>query len=117
MIRLTRRYRFSASHRLHSADLSEAANRDLYGKCNNQYGHGHNYSLEVTVRGPLNVRSGEVVNVSALDALVRRTVLDDFDNKNLNVDVCEFGSAVPTSENIARAIENRLVRAWNIAFP
>ena len=117
MIRLTRRYKFSASHRLHSAELSETANRELYGKCNNPYGHGHNYSLEVTVRGPLNRPSGQVVNLGALDALVGRTILDDFDNRNLNVDVPEFGTAVPTSENIAAVIEARLGRDWNTAFP
>ena len=117
MIRLTRRYRFSASHRLHSDKLSETANRELYGKCNNPYGHGHNYVLEVTVGGPLNTQSGQVADVNALDALVSRTVLDQFDNKNLNADIHEFGAAVPTSENIAGVIEERLKREWKAAFP
>lgn len=117
MIRLTRRYRFSASHRLHSDALSETSNRELYGKCNNPYGHGHNYLLEVTVRGPVNMESGQVAKVSALDALVRRTVLDDFDNRNLNADIHEFGTAVPTSENIAGVIEERLDRNWQTGFP
>ena len=117
MIRLTRAYKFSASHRLHSEELSETANRDLYGKCNNPYGHGHNYSLEVTVRGPLDGQSGQVANLNALDALVRRAILTDFDNRNLNVDVSEFRMTVPTSENIARVIEERLARDWNSAFP
>ena len=117
MIRLTRRYRFSASHRLHSAELDETANRELYGKCNNPYGHGHNYVLEVTVGGQLNRQSGQVADVTALDALVSRTVLDQFDNKNLNADIHEFGTAVPTSENIAGVIEARLDRAWKTVFP
>ncbi len=117
MIRLTRRYRFSASHRLHADKLSEAANAELYGKCNNPYGHGHNYLLEVTVRGPVNTLSGQVASVDGLDSLVQRTVLDEFDSRNLNADIAEFASSVPTSENIAGVIEQRLDRAWRTAFP
>lgn len=117
MIRLTRRYRFSASHRLHADGLNEAANAELYGKCNNPYGHGHNYLLDVTLRGPVNRVSGQVARVDALDSLVQRTVLNDFDNRNLNVDIAEFATYVPTSENIAGVIEERLDRAWRTAFP
>ena len=117
MIRLTRRYKFCASHRLHSGQLSETANQELYGKCNNPYGHGHNYLLEVTVRGPLDKQTGQVANLTALDTLVGRTVLEDFDNRNLNADVGEFMTTVPTSENIAAVISARLGRDWNSAFP
>lgn len=117
MIRLTRRYRFSASHRLHVNVLSEAVNAELYGKCNNPYGHGHNYLLDVTLRGPVHTVSGQVARVDALDSLVQRTVLNDFDNRNLNVDIAEFATYVPTSENIAGVIEERLDRAWRTAFP
>lgn len=117
MIRLTRRYRFSASHRLHSEGLSEGANRELYGKCNNPYGHGHDYLLEVSVRGPVRRPAGQVASVRVLDDLVRRMVLDDFDHKNLNVDIVEFRTAVPTSENIAGAIQARLHDNWRAAFP
>jgi len=116
MIRLTRKYRFSASHRLHLSEASDDRNRELYGKCNNPYGHGHDYVLEVAVRGPIDVQSGQAANPSALDALVRRSVLDDFEHKNLNADVREFGSTVPTSENILSAIERRLLANWKDFF-
>ncbi len=97
MIRLTRRYRFSASHRLHSRDLSEEANAELYGKCNNPYGHGHDYQLEVTVGGPIDAATGQVVNPATLDALVTQYVLQDISNRNLNEEVAEFVSRVPTA--------------------
>jgi 6-pyruvoyltetrahydropterin/6-carboxytetrahydropterin synthase len=116
MIRLTRRYRFSASHRLHLENLSEAANQELYGKCNNPYGHGHDYLLEVTVRGPLDAATGQVVNIAALDSLVQNQVIDDFEHKNLNIDVVDFERAVPTSENIIRVIEQRLRVRWRQAL-
>ena len=90
MIRLTRRYRFSASHRLHPAALTEDANVELYGKCNNPYGHGHNYVLDVTVEGPIDESSGRVCDVAALDRLVTRYMLKDFDHGNMNEDVAEF---------------------------
>lgn len=116
MIRLTRRYRFSASHRLHLENLSETDNQELYGKCNNPYGHGHDYLLEVTVRGPLDRATGQVVNIVALDSLVSRQVIADFEHKNLNVDVAEFQKAVPTSENIVSVIEQRLKKQWLQTF-
>ena len=112
MIRLTRRYRFSASHRLHLDTLSESANQELYGKCNNPYGHGHNYLLEVTVRGPLDKETGQVVNIGALDSLVRTAVIDDLEHRNLNLDVADFQKIVPTSENVLSAIAQRLRSSW-----
>ena len=78
---LTRRYIFSASHRLHSDELSEAENRATYGKCNNPYGHGHNYALEVTVSGQVDPQTGMVCNLVDLDDAVRREVLDRFDHR------------------------------------
>ncbi len=117
MMRVTRRYRFSASHRLHSAQLSEEENRELYGKCSNPYGHGHDYVLEVTAAGPLNTATGQVVQVPALDRLVSEQVLGDFDHKYMNVDVGEFQAVVPTSENIIRVIEKRLETHWQETFP
>lgn len=116
MIRVTRRYRFSASHRLHSSRLSEADNSGLYGKCNNPYGHGHDYVLEVTAEGPLD-SSGRVLNRATLDGLVTHYVLKDLDHSNLNEDVRDFAALVPTSENLAVAIERRLKGAWKPAFP
>ncbi|HLJ45957.1 MAG TPA: 6-carboxytetrahydropterin synthase [Bryobacteraceae bacterium] len=117
MIRLTRRYRFSASHRLHSAELSEEANAHLYGKCNNPFGHGHDYQLEVTVGGPVDHNTGQVVNPATLDALVTQYVLQDVSNRNLNEEVAEFVSRVPTSENLMAVIEERLRGGWKSVFP
>ncbi len=81
---LTRRYLFVASHRLHNPALSEAANRESYGKCNHPHGHGHNYFLEVTVSGPIAHETGTVCDLSALDSIVTREILDRFDHQNLN---------------------------------
>lgn len=117
MIRLTRRYRFSASHRLHSQQLSEARNRELYGQCNNPLGHGHDYLLEVGVRGPVDQRSGRVADVAALDGLVAGEVIRPFDHRNLNQDVAEFASTVPTAENLALEVERRLRARWSGVFP
>jgi 6-pyruvoyltetrahydropterin/6-carboxytetrahydropterin synthase len=111
LIRVTRRYRFAASHRLHAAELSAEANRDLYGKCNNPFGHGHDYILDVSVKGPVETESGQAVRLSALDALVRSSVLDEFDQSNLN-DSAAFAHQVPTTENLVIEIENRLRRVW-----
>jgi 6-pyruvoyltetrahydropterin/6-carboxytetrahydropterin synthase len=114
---VTRRYAFSASHRLHSVSLSEAANRALYGKCNNPHGHGHNYIVEVTVRGPLDPITGRAVDTAALDELVRLQVLAPFDHHNLNTEVAVFAGVVPTSENLGFEICRRLQRNWKETFP
>jgi len=116
MTRLTRRYRFSASHRLHARELSEAENRALYGKCNNPHGHGHNYVLEVRVAGPVD-EHGRVADRAALDRLVEGCVLGDFRYRNLNLDLPEFANLVPTSENVALVIGRRLAANWRQAFP
>lgn len=117
MFRVTRRYGFPASHRLHAPRLSDEENRRLYGKCNNPYGHGHNYTLEVSARGPADPRTGIAVETSRLDSLVLREVLLPFDHRNLNVDVNSFADVVPTSENLAVEICRRLKRNWSTAFP
>jgi 6-pyruvoyltetrahydropterin/6-carboxytetrahydropterin synthase len=117
MIRLTRRYRFSASHRLHARELSEAENRELYGRCSNPCGHGHDYLLEISVRGPVEERSGQVADVAALDRLVGGEVIRAFDHRDLNQDVPEFASLVPTTENLALEVERRLRRNWSAVFP
>lgn len=109
-ISLTRRYRFAASHRLHSPELSEAKNQRLYGKCNNPYGHGHNYGLEVTLTGPVNAETGMIANLAELDPFVEREVIEAFDHKYLNEEVAEFRSSVPTTENVCRAIYGRLAK-------
>jgi 6-pyruvoyltetrahydropterin/6-carboxytetrahydropterin synthase len=105
---LTRSYEFAASHRLHSEEMDADQNRALFGKCNNPAGHGHNYVLEVTVEGEPGSRTGMIVNIDELDRCVSREVVDRYDHKNLNVDVPELAGAVPTSENVARAIFAKL---------
>jgi 6-pyruvoyltetrahydropterin/6-carboxytetrahydropterin synthase len=107
-VHLTRRYRFCASHRLHSPELSEAENRRVYGKCNNPHGHGHNYAVEVTVAGPVDERTGMVANLADLDGYVEREVVEAFDHKYLNAEVDEFRRTVPTTENLCREIYRRL---------
>ena len=105
---LTRRYDFAASHRLHAPKLSAEENRRIYGKCNNPYGHGHNYALEVTVTGPVDAATGMIANLGDLDPFVEREVLAAFDQKNLNEEVAEFRTQVPTTENVCREIFRRL---------
>jgi 6-pyruvoyltetrahydropterin/6-carboxytetrahydropterin synthase len=107
-IHLTRRYRFAASHRLHSSQLGEEENQRVYGKCNNPYGHGHNYVLEVAVSGPVDPATGMIANLSDLDAFVAREVIEPFDLTYLNEDISEFRELVPTTENICVEIFNRL---------
>jgi 6-pyruvoyltetrahydropterin/6-carboxytetrahydropterin synthase len=107
-ISLTRRYRFAASHRLHTTKLSEAENRRVYGKCSNPYGHGHNYVLEVTVTGPVDPETGMIANLGELDPFVQREVIEPFDQKFLNEEVGEFREQVATTENVSRAIFDRL---------
>jgi 6-pyruvoyltetrahydropterin/6-carboxytetrahydropterin synthase len=110
---LTRRYRFAASHRLNTEALSPGENSRLYGKCNNPYGHGHDYVLDVTVEGGVRP-DGQVVERQALDALVTDQVLARLDHRNLNCDVPELAERVPTTENLASAIEDMLKRSWKL---
>ncbi len=108
MIYLTRRYSFSASHRLHNPQLAAELNQRIYGKCNSPYGHGHNYALEVTVAGEPQPATGMVVNLAELDSFVERTILERFDQAYLNDDRDAFASAAPTTENLCRAIYHLL---------
>ena len=117
MFRVTRRYGFAASHRLHSDRLSEAENARVYGKCNNPYGHGHNYCLEVSARGPADQTTGLAAHLGDLDSLVKHEVLAPFDHRNLNLDTDAFLCSVPTTENLAREIARRLKANWRNAFP
>jgi 6-pyruvoyltetrahydropterin/6-carboxytetrahydropterin synthase len=107
-ISLTRRYRFSASHRLHSSRFSEEQNRALYGKCSNPHGHGHNYVVEVTVGGAVDPATGMIANLGELDPFVEREVVEAFDHKYLNEEIPEFRDCVPTTENLCREIYRRL---------
>jgi 6-pyruvoyltetrahydropterin/6-carboxytetrahydropterin synthase len=110
-VKLTRRYRFSASHRLDSPALTAVQNSKLYGKCNNPFGHGHDYVLDVTVAGSPD-ESGQLVEREALDTLVEERVLARFDHHNLNTDIAELTGVVPTTENLAVVIEKALADGW-----
>jgi 6-pyruvoyltetrahydropterin/6-carboxytetrahydropterin synthase len=105
---------FSASHRLHSDAMSEAENVATYGKCNNPYGHGHNYALEVTVSGAVDEGTGMVCNLTDLDEFVRDEILERFDHQNLNT-LTEFAATVPTTENLCMVIYDILQRGFRYA--
>ncbi len=107
-IELGRRYRFSASHRLHSVHLSEEENSRVFGKCNNPHGHGHNYVVEVSLSGEVDPATGMIANLADLDTFVERHVLEEFDHKSLNEDVSAFRDKVPTTENLCIEIFQRL---------
>lgn len=111
---LTRRYLFSASHRLHSERLSPEENRTTYGKCNNPHGHGHNYMLEVSVSGQVDQRTGMVCNLVDLDQAVQQHVLECFDHQNLNT-LQQFAHEVPTTENLCVCIYDILQREFRSA--
>jgi 6-pyruvoyltetrahydropterin/6-carboxytetrahydropterin synthase len=105
---------FSASHRLHSEAMSDAENASTYGKCNNPYGHGHNYTLEVMVSGPVDESTGMVCNLTDLDEFVRREILERFDHQNLNM-LPEFAGTVPTTENLCMVVYDILQRGFRQA--
>ena len=111
---LTRRYLFSASHRLHSPEMSAEENRDTYGKCNNPHGHGHNYALEVTVSGQVDPPTGMVCNLVDLDGFIEREVLSRYNLENLNT-LKEFAKTVPTTENLCIEIFEILHRGFDKA--
>ena len=103
MVRLSQKFEFSATHRLHNPAISETENRRVFGKCNNPHGHGHNYELQVTLRGKPDV-NGVLIEIPAFERIVAGTVIDRFDHKNLNLELPEFKELVPTVENIAMTI-------------
>jgi 6-pyruvoyltetrahydropterin/6-carboxytetrahydropterin synthase len=110
IVTVTRRLRFNAAHRVHNASLSDEENRELFGKCNNPNWHGHNYVLEVSVRGPIDERSGYVIDLGRLKAIVQREVIDRVDHRNMNVDVDFMRGINPTAENI-------IVACWRALDP
>ena len=110
MVYLTKVYEFSAAHRLHSHALSDEENRDIFGKCNNPAGHGHNYSLEVTVKGDIDAKTGLVAGLNLLDEVVQKQVYARFDYKHLNLDTPEFEKLNPTSENFVKVL-------WDVLEP
>ncbi len=109
MIYVTRREVFSASHKLHNPKLSEEENKKIFGKCNNDYGHGHNYVLEVVVAGEVNPKTGYVIDLKELKRIIIENVISKVDHKHFNYDVDFMKGVNPTSENIAIAIWNQLV--------
>ena len=111
---LSRRYLFSASHRLHSSEMSAEENRETYGKCNNPHGHGHNYTLEVTVSGRVDPATGMICNLVDLDVFVEREVLSRYNLENLNT-LQEFAKTVPTTENLCIEIYEILHRGFDKA--
>lgn len=111
---LTRRYWFSASHRLHNDAMSDEENQSTFGKCNNPYGHGHNYALEVTVSGKVDRATGMVCSLADLDGFVRDNVIGRFEHVNLNT-LPEFDACVPTTENLCAQIYEILKRGFGLA--
>jgi 6-pyruvoyltetrahydropterin/6-carboxytetrahydropterin synthase len=113
---LSRKYTFCASHRLHSSALGDDENRAIYGKCNNPNGHGHNYEVELTVRGEVDTVTGRVVPLEALDRLAEEQILTPLRYRNLNEEIDAFRTAVPTTENLAFEIDRRLRSVWKGVF-
>lgn len=106
---LTRTYEFAASHRLDSPHLGPQENQDLFGKCNNLAGHGHNYVLEVTIQGDPAPQTGMIADLSQLDQVVLAEVVDRYDHKNLDADIPEFKGRITTSEVVSQEIFSRLL--------
>jgi 6-pyruvoyltetrahydropterin/6-carboxytetrahydropterin synthase len=115
MVYLTRKCEFSASHHYHNPDLTPEENRRIFGKCNNPHGHGHNYTLEVTVKGAVNPQTGFVMDLKELKEVLNREILDAMDHRYLNREVPEFASQIPTTENVAIAVWNRLQKKLAVA--
>ena len=113
MVYLTRKAEFAASHFYHNPKLSAEENQRIFGKCNNPHGHGHNYTLEVTVAGNVDDRSGFVMDLKQLKDIMNREVIDGLDHRHLNKEVPEFASQIPTTENIAISIWNRIATKLN----
>lgn len=108
MIYVTRREVFSASHRIYNSKLSDEQNFQIYGKCSNPNGHGHNYILEVVVKGEIDNETGYLLDLKLLKKIIRENVIDKLDHKNLNIDVDFMNDIIPTSENITLAIWKQL---------
>ena len=113
MVYLTRKAEFSASHYYHNPRLSSEENQRIFGKCNNPHGHGHNYTLEVTVAGDVDARSGFVMDLKQLKDIMNREVIDVLDHRHLNNEIPEFRDKIPTTENLAIAIWKRLTGKLN----
>jgi 6-pyruvoyltetrahydropterin/6-carboxytetrahydropterin synthase len=115
MVYLTRKAEFSAAHYYHNPEFSAEENQRIFGKCSNLNGHGHNYTLEVTVKGEVDARSGFVVDLKELKDVMHREVIDAMDHRFLNKEIEEFRDQIPTTENIAISIWNRLQPKLRVA--
>ncbi len=115
MVYLTRKAEFSASHYYHNPEFSAEENQRLFGKCNNPHGHGHNYTLEVTVKGQVDQRSGFVVDLKELKEIMNREVIEAVDHRFLNKEVVEFHHRIPTTENLAITIWDWLKSKLEVA--
>jgi len=115
MVYLTRKAEFSASHYYHNPEFTPEENQRIFGKCNNPHGHGHNYTLEVTVKGQVDERSGFVVDLKQLKDIMNREVIDAMDHRFLNREVPEFNETIPTTENLAISIWRRLQPKLSVA--
>ena len=116
IVHISRRYRFAASHRLHSPALSDEENRDTYGKCDNPHGHGHNYEVEVTVCATVDAVTGRAIDVDRLDRLAQKEILEPFHHRNLNEEAPAFRTVVPTTENLGIEVNRRLRSVWDQSF-
>ena len=117
LIRLTRSYRFAASHRLNVPQYTSEQNQELFGKCNNPHGHGHNYLVQITVEGPIDPQTGLVVDPAAMDRLVTAEVVNHFDHRYINEDLPEFKTRMASTEVIGEVMEERLLAVWPASFP
>jgi 6-pyruvoyltetrahydropterin/6-carboxytetrahydropterin synthase len=108
-----RREHFNAAHRLHNPNWDDETNRRIFGKCNNPNFHGHNYLLEVAVKGSIDVETGYVIDMKILRDIIREEITDRYDHKNLNLDVPEFKNLNPSAENIACEIWGRISKRLN----
>jgi 6-pyruvoyltetrahydropterin/6-carboxytetrahydropterin synthase len=115
MVYLTRKVEFAASHHYHNPEFSPEQNQRIFGKCNNPNGHGHNYTLEVTVKGSVDAQTGFVVDLKQLKDIMNREVVDALDHRYLNKEVPEFATQIPTTENIAITVWKRLRDKLNVA--
>ncbi len=115
MVYLTRKCEFSASHYYNNPEFSPEENQRIFGKCNNPHGHGHNYTLELTVKGEVDAKTGFVMDLKDLKEILNREVLDVMDHRFLNKEVPEFAEAIPTTENIAISIWKRLEKKLRVA--
>ena len=110
IVTITRRLQFNAAHRVHNPALSDAENKALFGKCNNPNWHGHNYTLDVSVSGPVDEKTGYVVDLGHIKRVVEREVIDKVDHRNFNLEVDFMRGVIPTTENI-------VVAMWRVLAP